>query len=52
MPSRELPSRPDLDHLKREARSLQQAARTGDADALQRLRQALGTDTALKLTDA
>ena len=28
MPSRELPSRPDLDHLKREARSLQQAARS------------------------
>src|SRR5688572_21334892 len=52
MPSRELPSRPDLDHLKREARSLQQAARSGDPDALQRLRQALGTDTALKLTDA
>ena len=52
MPSRELPSRPDLDHLKREARSLQQAARSGDSDALQRLRQALGTDTALKLTDA
>ena len=52
MPSRELPSRPDLDHLKREARSLQQAARNGDPDALQRLRQALGIDSALKLTDA
>ena len=52
MPSRELPSRPDLDHLKREARSLQQAARSGDPDARQRLRQALGSDTALKLTDA
>ena len=52
MPSRELPSRPDLDHLKREARSLQQAARNRDPDALQRLREALGTDDALKLTDA
>src|SRR6187455_2699477 len=52
MPSRELPPRPDLDHLKREARSLQQAARRGDPDALQRLRSALGTDAAPKLTDA
>ena len=52
MPSRELPSRPDLDHLKREARSLQQAARSGDPGALQRLRLALGNDAPPKLTDA
>src|SRR5262245_33596357 len=36
MPSRELPARPSLEHLKKLAKSLLDAAKTGDRDALQR----------------
>jgi Ankyrin repeats (3 copies) len=36
MPSRELPARPNLDNLKKQAKSLLDAAKAGDADALQR----------------
>jgi hypothetical protein len=41
----QLPARPDLDQLRRQARELHQAARDGDARSLRRLRQASGTDT-------
>jgi len=34
----ELPDRPDLDQLRRQARALQRAATSGDADALHRVR--------------
>jgi hypothetical protein len=41
----QLPARPDLDQLRRQARELHRAARGGDAGALRRLRQASGTIT-------
>jgi hypothetical protein len=41
----QLPARPDLDQLRRQARELHRAARDGDADALRRLRQASATVT-------
>ncbi|MFL6073649.1 MAG: ankyrin repeat domain-containing protein [Mycobacteriales bacterium] len=37
MPALSLPDRPDLDHLRQQARALQRAARNGDADALRRV---------------
>lgn len=53
MPSRDLPARPNLDHLKHEAKALQNAFDEGDATALDRVRDALGSDAeAIKLTDA
>jgi len=39
----QLPARPDLDQLRRQARELHRAARAGDAGALRRLRQVPGT---------
>src|SRR4029078_952787 len=36
MPSRELPSRPNLDNLKKQAKSLLDAAKARDPDALKR----------------
>ena len=39
----QLPGRPDLDQLRRQARELRRAARDGDARALRRLREASGT---------
>jgi Family of unknown function (DUF5990)/Domain of unknown function (DUF5655) len=45
----QLPARPDLDQLRRQARELHRAARDGDARSLRRLRQASGTVT---LSDA
>ena len=39
----QLPARPDLDQLRRQARELHRAALAGDADALRRLRQVSGT---------
>src|SRR5215510_5830303 len=36
MPSRELPARPNLDNLKKQAKSLLDAAKARDADALRR----------------
>jgi hypothetical protein len=41
----QLPARPDLDQLRRQARELHHDAREGDAHALRRLRQASGTVT-------
>ena len=41
----QLPARPDLDQLRRQARELHHHAREGDACALRRLRQASGTVT-------
>lgn len=41
----QLPARPDLDQLRRQARELHRAARDGDARALDRLGQASGTVT-------
>lgn len=52
MPSRDLPARPHLDHLKHEAKALLAAIREGDANALRRARAALGDKPAVKLTDA
>ena len=39
----QLPARPDLDQLRRQARELYRAALGGDARALRRLRQVSGT---------
>jgi hypothetical protein len=39
----QLPTRPDLDQLRRQARELYRAALGGDARALRRLRQVSGT---------
>ena len=53
MPSRDLPARPNLDHLKHEAKALQNAFDEGDATARKRVRDVLGADAeAIKLTDA
>jgi ankyrin repeat protein len=52
VPSRDLPARPHLDHLKNEAKALHKAFREGDPIALQRVRDALGDKPAEKLTDA
>ena len=38
MPSRVLPARPHLDNLKKQAKSLLEAAKSGDAEALERFR--------------
>jgi hypothetical protein len=39
----QLPARPDLDQLRRQARELYRAALGGDAGALRRLREVSGT---------
>jgi ankyrin repeat protein len=53
MPSRDLPARPDLDHLKHQAKALRAAFVAGDAEALARVRAVLGDATStIKLTDA
>jgi hypothetical protein len=50
--SRDLPSHPRLDHLKRQAKALRRAHAEGDARAVERVRAAIGAKTELKLTDA
>ncbi len=52
MSSRDLPARPNLDHLKHEAKALQKAFDDGDASAVQRIRAVLGDVHSIKLTDA
>lgn len=52
MPSRELPSRPHIDHLKNEAKALRNAFLRGEPDAVERVRAVLGPRTDLKLTEA
>lgn len=52
MPSRDLPARPHLDHLKNEAKALRQAFPRGEAEAVERVRSVLGPQTELKLTEA
>ena len=52
MPDRALPARPNLDHLKNEAKALHKAFRQRDADALRRIRDTLGDEETLKLSDA
>jgi ankyrin repeat protein len=52
MSSRDLPARPHLDHLKHEAKALQKAFDAGEANAIQRVHDAIGHTPALKLTDA
>ena len=52
MSSRDLPARPHLDHLRNEAKALHKAFDAGDADAVRRVRDAIGAKAGLKLTDA
>ena len=52
MPSRRLPARPHLDHLKHEAKALQRAFRDGDIVARDRVAAVLGPRAALKRTEA
>ncbi len=52
MAAGELPSRPDLDHLKHQAKSLHRAFLRGDPEAVSRVREILGARTELKLTEA
>lgn len=52
MPSRTLPARPDLDHLKHEAKALRDAWAADDSSARARVSAVLGPCTALKLTGA
>src|SRR5207253_740517 len=53
MPSRVLPARPHLDHLKREAKALHKLLTADDTAALQRARDAIGDlPSGFKLTDA
>jgi len=52
MPSRDLPARPNLDHLKHEAKALHRAFHEGDATARRRIHDVLGDTPDLKLTDA
>jgi hypothetical protein len=49
---RELPARPNLDHLKNEAKSLRRAHARGDADAAARVRAAIGSQRDVRLLDA
>src|ERR1043166_3197081 len=52
MPYRELPARPNLDHLKNEAKALLKAHRAGDPAAIERLRVLIGGEVrSPKLTD-
>ena len=52
MPSRELPARPHIDHLRNEAKALHKAFDGRAPNALQRIRDVLGDRKTLKLTDA
>src|SRR3954470_9199460 len=52
MPSRDLPARPHLDHLKHEAKALQRAFHAGDAAAVARVRAVVGEPREVRLTDA
>jgi ankyrin repeat protein len=52
MPSRALPQRPHIDHLKREAKTLHKAILARDRAALGRAAAAIGHTDALKLSDA
>lgn len=52
MPSRDLPARPNLDHLKNEAKALRQAFVLGETEAVMRVRAAIGARAELKLTEA
>lgn len=52
MQSRSLPARPNLDHLRNEAKALLKSLRAGDAAALVRAREAGDDRPAFKLTDA
>ncbi len=56
MPSLCLPSKPDLDHLKGQARTLQRQVRSGDAEALRTVRElnppTLTDQSAFRLSDA
>ena len=49
MSARELPARPHLDHLKREAKTLHKAWQADDPVALQRVRDAIGDTPERKL---
>ena len=49
---RELPARPNLDHLKNEAKALHRAYVRGDADAAARARAAIGEHRDFRLLDA
>jgi hypothetical protein len=52
MPSRDLPARPRLEHLKRQAKALQNAFLAGDTEAVRRVEAAIGPRPTLKLTEA
>lgn len=52
MPHRQLPARPNLEHLKNEAKALHKACSNGDAAALERFSASLGSRHEGKLTDA
>jgi len=52
MPDRALPARPNLDHLKNEAKALHRAFTQRDAEAIRRVRDVIGDQETLKLTDA
>jgi ankyrin repeat protein len=49
---RNLPGRPDLEHLKRQAKALRQAFLEGDAEAAARVQAVVGAKADLKLTEA
>jgi ankyrin repeat protein len=52
MSPRDLPARPNLDHLKNEAKALHKAVQDGNAAAIERVHATLGDQKTLKLTDA
>jgi ankyrin repeat protein len=52
MSVRDLPAHPNLDHLKNEAKALRKAFDEGDPAAHQRIRDAIGNQQTLKLSDA
>lgn len=52
MATRSLPTRPDLDQLRRQAKELKDAARAGDPDAVERLRSYLSTGAPATLSAA
>ncbi len=52
MPARRLPARPNLDHLKHEAKALRGAFLDGEAAARARVAEVLGARDSLKLTEA
>ncbi len=52
MPSRDLPARPHLDHLRHGAKALLKAYRLGEPDALRRARAVLGEQPLRRLSEA